>query len=169
VALLELDGDHVRSVAVLPGPDPDRHEKNWMPFVRDGELCFLYSCQPTEVFRWGGGGLLEPVSRRTAPARAATFRGGSQGLAVDDGVLFVVHEADEQAGVRRYRHRFVLLDNDLAVSAISRPFRFFSTEIEFCAGLARRGGDLLMTFGVGDHTAMLAVINETSALALLDG
>jgi glycosyltransferase involved in cell wall biosynthesis/predicted GH43/DUF377 family glycosyl hydrolase len=169
IALLSLDGSEIDTTTVLSGPHPGRHEKNWMPFVSDSSLCFLYSCDPTEVLRCETStGGLEYLSRRSGPSAAAAFRGGSQGLAVDDGWLFVVHEATDYHGARSYLHRFVLLSSDWALSACSRPFQFVSPEIEFCAGLARRGGELLLTFGVGDHSAMLAVVDEGSVLATLD-
>jgi predicted GH43/DUF377 family glycosyl hydrolase len=169
VALLELDGRQVRTVRILRGPAPGRHEKNWMPFASGSELRFVYSCGPTEVLRCDTeDGTVQTLSRHTAPARAERLRGGSQGLAIADGTLFVVHETADHNGRRGYQHRFVLLDRDHRLSAMSRPFHFISPEIEFCAGLARRDGELLLTFGVGDHTAMLAVADEMSVLSMLD-
>ena len=169
IALLELDGNDVAGARILAGPSPERHEKNWMPFILGSELHFVYSCSPTEVLRCDpDSGRLERVTRRSAPARAVALRGGSQGVAVDGGFLFVVHESIDEGGLRSYRHRLVLLDRDLGVSAMSRRFQFVSGEVEFCAGLARRDGMLVMSFGVGDHTAMLAVVDEPSALSMLD-
>jgi glycosyltransferase involved in cell wall biosynthesis/predicted GH43/DUF377 family glycosyl hydrolase len=169
VALLELAGSQIRAVRILRGPTPGRHEKNWMPFVIGSELRFVYSCGPTEVLRCDTDtGRVETVSRQPASAPAARFRGGSQGLATQNGLLFVVHETGDRDGPRSYQHRFVLLDDEYRLTAMSRPFHFVSPEIEFCAGLARRGGELLMTFGVGDHTAMLAVVDEASVLSALD-
>ena len=168
IALLRLDGSHIEQTTVLAGPVPGRHEKNWMPFLNGSTLYFLYSCDPTVVVACDPpDGRLEIVSQSSGPPRAAGLRGGSQGVPVDDGVLFVVHEVAERSGMRAYPHRFVLLDHDWRLAGISPAFTLRGHEIEFCAGLARRGDDLLLTFGVGDRSAGLAVVSAEAALGLL--
>jgi glycosyltransferase involved in cell wall biosynthesis/predicted GH43/DUF377 family glycosyl hydrolase len=169
IALLGLDQATIESVRLLRGPSADRHEKNWMPFIGpEGGLRFLYGCDPTIVLEVDPAtGACEVLSERPGPAGAAWFRGGSQGIAVDGGWLFVIHEALELAGQRSYSHRFVLLDEAHALSAVSPEFQFAGHGIEFCAGMARRGEELLLTFGVGDHTAMLGVVDLDEILATL--
>jgi tetratricopeptide (TPR) repeat protein/GR25 family glycosyltransferase involved in LPS biosynthesis len=169
VALLTLDDAVVTDVHVLEGPTPGRHEKNWMPFVADGALHVLYSCEPTVVFRCDPkSGTLERVARHQGPREAAAFRGGSQGIPTESGFLFVVHEAAHANGRREYLHRFVLLDRAHRLAAVSPHFRFAGPGTEFCAGLARRDADLLLTFGVGDRAAGLAVVAADEALASLE-
>lgn len=169
IALLALDGAQISSVRRLAGPDPHRHEKNWMPLVVGPALHFVYSCGPTRVLR------CEPLSGRTHVARetegpeiATGFRGGSQGVAVHGGHLFAVHEvnADEQA--LRYLHRLVLLDQRFELAAISPAFTFTTDRVEFCAGMARRGDELVLSFGVSDAAAGLAVLDVDEAVALLE-
>jgi predicted GH43/DUF377 family glycosyl hydrolase len=168
-ALLRLDRGAISAATVLVGPTPGRHEKNWMPFVRDSALYFLYSCDPTIVLQCEPGtGRIETVSRRPGPLGGTSLRGGSQGIAVGDGFLFVVHEAAESGGGRSYQHRFILFDDNYRLVAMTPRFHFLSPELEFCAGLARRDGELLVTFGVGDRGAMLAVLDEGRALAMLE-
>jgi glycosyltransferase involved in cell wall biosynthesis len=169
IALLGLDQATIESVRLLRGPSTDRHEKNWMPFAgSDGGLRFLYGCDPTIVLEADPAtGACEIVSERPGPEGADRFRGGSQGITVDGGRLFVIHEAGEVAGVRSYGHRFVLLDDAHALTAASPEFQFAAQGVEFCAGMARRGDELLLTFGVGDHTAMLGVVDVGEVLAML--
>ena len=38
---------------------------------------------------------------------------------------------------------------------MSRPFRFLRLGVEFCAGAALDGDDLLLSFGVDDHRAFV--------------
>ena len=169
VALLELDGPRIAAVCVLSGPDPSRHEKNWMPFVRDGRLHLVYSCGPTVVYECdAASGALQEVARNDAPAAARELRGGSQGIRVPDGWLFAVHEAFDGPAGRSYVQRLVLLDDDLRLSHLSPCFRFDGEPIELCHGLALAEDRLVFAYGVGDRSARLAVCSLAEALAMLE-
>jgi hypothetical protein len=168
MVLLAFAGNVIERVIPLPSPDPTRHEKNWMPVAAGGELHLIYSCDPTTVLRCDvTTGHLETIARHPAPSLAARFRGGSQGVAVDGGTLAVVHEVTTVDGRRRYTHRFVFFGPDYRIVGLSPRFCFASAEVEFCSGLARRNGELLMTFGIADRAGYLAVVDEPSVLALL--
>lgn len=169
IALLRFDGADVAEVRPLVGPRPGRHEKNWMPFVVGDELLLLYSCGPTIVLRCDAtSGELAMRGESDAPEIAEDFRGGSQGVAVDGGHLFAVHEVDRRGATLRYLHRFLLLDESLALAGVSRPFTFTSDRVEFCAGMARRGDELVLSFGVSDAAAGLALVSLDETLALLE-
>jgi glycosyltransferase involved in cell wall biosynthesis len=170
IALLSLDGAEITGVAGLPGPHPGRHEKNWMPFVVDGVLHVVYSCGPTTVFRCDvRTGELAMVSERPAPELARDFRGGSQGLPLESGGhLFVVHEVDRSARSAQYLHRFVHVDETYVPAAISPAFTFADQHVEFCAGIARAGDEVVLSFGVSDVAAGLAVLSLEEALGLLE-
>jgi predicted GH43/DUF377 family glycosyl hydrolase len=169
IALLRFDGPDIVDVRPLLGPHPERHEKNWMPFVRDGELLLLYRCGPTIVLRCDPAtGELERIAESDAPDIADELRGGSQGLAVPDGHLFVVHAVDRAGAALRYLHRFVLLDERLELAALSQPFTFTSDRVEFCAGMARRGDEVVLSFGISDAAGGLAVLRLDEALGLLE-
>ncbi|MGD1050556.1 MAG: glycosyltransferase [Solirubrobacteraceae bacterium] len=169
IALLRFEGSDIVEVTPLLGPHPERHEKNWMPFVRDGELLILYRCGPTIVLRCDpASGILERVGESDAPDFADEFRGGSQGVPIPGGHLFVVHEVDRSGPLLRYLHRFVMLDHRLVLCAASGPFTFTSDRVEFCAGMARRDDDLVLSFGVSDAAAGLAIVPLDRALGLLD-
>ena len=88
--------------------------------------------------------------------------------AVDGGHLFVVHEVDRRGATLRYLHRFLMLDESLAMTAVSQPFTFTSDRVEFCAGMARRDDELVLSFGVSDAAAGLGLVSIADALALLE-
>ncbi len=156
-------------LTVLASPHPERHEKNWMPFVHDGALHFLYSCAPTVVVRAATTlDTVEVVAEHSGPATAVGFRGGSQGIAVDGGWLFVVHEVGVHDDRRVYVHRLVRLGHDLRIDAVSPTFCFLGQGVEFCAGLARRGDELFLSFGAGDGSAHVTRAPEAALLALLE-
>ena len=169
IVLLTLDGPRIERVSRLPGPQPGRPEKNWMPFVAGDELRFVYSCGPTVILGCDPAtGRLEPVAERPAPELAAPLRGGSQGVDVGEGLLFVVHEAFDSDTGRTYTHRFVLLGEDLAIAGLSPPFDIAGDRIEICAGMAARGNDLVLSFGVGDRAAGLGLVPRDQVLGLID-
>jgi len=171
IALAELIDGEIANLRVLPSPRAGRHEKNWMPFVRDGALHFLYSSNPTVVLRvdidTGAG---EVVQDQQGPAVASGFRGGSQGLPYGDGWLFVVHEVGTVRGGdgRAYAHRVLHLSSGLGIVAATPAFGFAGRETEFCAGLARHGDDLLFSVGVDDAQAHLFRVPEAAVIGLLE-
>jgi tetratricopeptide (TPR) repeat protein len=171
MVLLELQGSEATSARLLSGPDPDRDEKNWMPFVRDEKLHFVYSCSPMVVYRCDHRtGRLTQVTQSQSPTFASAFRGSSQGLPLDDGgYLFVIHERYQQPdGDRSYLHRFIRIGDDLRLNAVSRPFKFTDEVREFCAGAAIRGNELVLSFGQKNQAAYLAVLPFAGALGLLE-
>jgi predicted GH43/DUF377 family glycosyl hydrolase/glycosyltransferase involved in cell wall biosynthesis len=169
MVLLHLEGSQIVAVQPLEGPFPGRHEKNWMPFVVDGSLHVLYTCGPTIVMRCDtSAGGVQIVKKSGTSELATKFRGGSQGVRVNDGYLFVVHEVDHSERLIRYLHRFVLLGDDLVLTAISTPFTFTADRIEFCAGMALTEGELILSFGVSDAATGLATVPLDEALALLE-
>ena len=151
---------------IVTPPGPRRHEKNWMPFVEGSELRFLYLCDPTRVVDEAGG-----TVRETVPSiDARGFRGGSQLIAFDGGWLALVHETEVHDAQRWYRHRFVWFDHAAELRAISRPFFFRATDIEFAAGLAWRTGgrDLVVSYGVRDAEAWIATVEADDVATILD-
>jgi len=168
IALLSFDGAEITAVTRLRGPKRGRHEKNWMPLLVDGSPHLLYSCAPTRLLRCDlGSGEIETVAESDGPEIAREFRGGSQGVPLEGGWLFAIHEVDRGERALRYLHRFVMLDAAFELTAVSEPFTFTSDRVEFCAGMARRGEELVLSFGVSDAAAGLAVLPVSEALALL--
>jgi predicted GH43/DUF377 family glycosyl hydrolase len=166
IALLELDGARVSAVHIA-GSTPGRNEKNWMPFTDGGTLHFVYGLDPPAVLRWDAGSASTTVVAGDPVRERGRYRGGSQGVEVDGGWLFVVHEALGWGAHRRYVHRFVLLDAEHRLVGVSPPFTFAHEPIEFCAGIAPRGGDLVLSFGIEDQEAHLAVVSRDEVIELL--
>jgi hypothetical protein len=169
IALLTLDGGTITDLRPLDGPHPGRHEKNWMPFVVDGILHFIYRCNPTVVLRCDHAtGRTTLVRHGEAPGVPVDARGGSQGVALDDGsFLFAIHEVDRATEHPCYVHRFLRLGAGFEFDAVSEPFTFTSDRVEFCGGIARRDTELILSFGVSDAAAGLAVLELEEVLGLL--
>ena len=169
VRLDDTDTDEVSiaSAHLLPGPRRDLDEKNWVPWTVGDELRIVYGWLPRRVFRWDAGAesLTAIAENSDAPDRAR-WRGSSQGVDVDGGTMFVVHEVTDGPVGRRYLHRFVRVDVDGSTSA-SAAFTFTGTPIEFAAGLARRGDKLVISFGLEDRLAALAIVSIAEVQGLL--
>jgi hypothetical protein len=69
--------------------------------------------------------------------------------------------------VARYLHRFLRLSPDLVVDGVTAAFTFTSDRVEFCGGMARHGDDLVLSFGVSDAAAGLALVAYDEVLAAL--
>jgi predicted GH43/DUF377 family glycosyl hydrolase/glycosyltransferase involved in cell wall biosynthesis len=168
IALLSFDGPEIVRVRGLTGAEPERHEKNWMPLVIDGHLHFLYSSSPTVLLRCDVATARTTVVAESDAPVARGFRGGSQGVEVPDGYLFVIHETERDGQALRYLHRFILLDRALRLSALTPRFTFTGDRVEFCAGMAARGRELVLSFGVSDAAAGLATLRMDEVLGLLE-
>jgi glycosyltransferase involved in cell wall biosynthesis len=144
---------------VLHPEGPQRHEKNWMPQVKGGELQFIYLCDPTRVLDEEA----RTISETTPPITAEQFRGGSQAIEFAGGWLALIHEVLWTAAEERrdYHHRFVWLDNANVLRGVSRPFYFKSKGIEFAAGLAWHpdGKRLLISYGVADSESWTGTVD----------
>lgn len=151
-----------------PKGELSRHEKNWMPQVgSDMTLRFIYHCDPTRTVDEFG----TQIAATPAPIAAELFRGGSQSIAFDGGWLALVHEVNFLGNGRCYQHRLVWFDEANVLRRVSRRFFFHQKGLEFAAGLAWHPDErhLLVSYGVGDREAWIAILDATEArLALED-
>jgi glycosyltransferase involved in cell wall biosynthesis len=139
------------------------HEKNWMPWVRGDELCFVYRL----------GTLLnsdgEVIAQHKSEWNVDHISGGSQVVKIDNHTfLAIVHEARSipGSGLRFYSHRFARLAADGRLTALSRPFVFAGRQIEFAAGLAYFPEKMLLmvSYGVRDCEAWTGVMDVNDVL-----
>lgn len=175
IVLCTLDDDYaIVEAKVLRGQWSPFPQKNWMPVVDSPtRLHFVYSAFPEVILtcRYDEDDdlLIDlPKIPNFAPQR---LRGGSQGVRVEDGWLFLVHDvawaSTSRMPPRTYLHRFVLMDEDLQVVRMSDPFFFIKKGIEFGAGMALRDEQLVVSFGVDDAQAFLGVFHLPEVLASL--
>ncbi|MHB1952246.1 MAG: hypothetical protein ACYCOU_00740 [Sulfobacillus sp.] len=132
-----------------------KKEKNWLPFSYGEEIRVIYLSRPLTVHRLFPDGSFEVVVKHEAPAICEGFRGSAGPVETPDGgFLYLVHEAD-LSGDWKYSHRWVKLDQEFRVRAMSPPFFWISPGIEFACGLCLAHDDdsLWVTFGVRDAEA----------------
>jgi len=149
----------------------DGHEKNWMPAPEDDDsgLRFVYRCEPTVILRFDDATKnVMPEVSHAGPVIARHFSGGSQAIPVDGGRLALVHEAIDFAdGGRVYTHRWIWFDSAWRLARLSSPFVFHDRGIEYAVGVARRGDDLVVSYGIWDREAWLATLPLEEVLPLL--
>lgn len=152
---LSLKGDIVEAEVQ---PSNQRCEKNWMPLDVDGEFTWIYSLDPTAILSSTG-----PLRR--CPLALDHLRGGAA-IPIRSGYLCVVHETIDEPDGRIYLHRFVKLDKKFHVVAVSPAWVFAGHGIEFCAGLAWKGKQLVLSYGVKDREAWIMKVDVEEVAAM---
>lgn len=134
-----------------------KREKNWMPFVRDGEILALTSTKPLNVVSLKDGSLI-----KEGRGLDTFWSGSSQFIPYKGGWLGVVHRHDgvmERKNsiwpLRTYVHAFLWMDQDFENLDLSPSFRFRSKGVEFCSGLDWDGDELILSYGIHDEEAHL--------------
>ena len=142
-----------------------QHEKNWMPWVKDGAIRFAYHVNEI-VDDYG-----KLVSKMPLSFAVDQFRGGSQVIPFHGGWLALVHEAGQHDNKRYYQHRFVWFCYNGLIQYISLPFVFHSKQIEFAAGLAWHPDEkrLVISYGVADKEAWVATVDDHDIMEMLHG
>lgn len=161
----EEDGSIVQADP-LRGPWSMRDQKNWMPFVQKDSLTFVYAVIPPITLTMSEAGA-PLVGSTTGSWEAGRLRGGSQGVRVEGGWICLVHDVAFSAKLRIYLHRFVRLNEDFKIEAMTDPFYFDKLGIEFCAGLARIGNTLVASYAVNDGIARYGIFEWEAVLKAL--
>lgn len=165
IALLQLsERGLINREYLLRGAWSDKHQKNWMPFIYQDSLHFVYSLSPTIILRFDEDSGSAHIIHESQPDQALEhLRGGTQLLHLNkEGWLGVCHESpDTGAGEKHYLHRFFLLDLNWRLRGLTDAFKLSQQNIEFCSGLAREGAsdNLVLSYGVNDSQALVSTIS----------
>jgi hypothetical protein len=149
-----------------PGKDDTYCEKNWYPIL-DRPYHFVKWTSPTEIVKADPTKpKSEAVIQKYNRIPLSDQRGGSHLVPYGDVYLSVTHEVglfknylNQKDGF--YRHRLIVWDKDLNIIGVSpEEFSFLDARIEFAAGLAVLGKDLLISFGFQDNCAFVLRVPE---------
>jgi hypothetical protein len=155
----------------LIGPRAGDFGQGWAPVMTEDGARFISWWQPTEVFRISTPGSrldFERVALRMAPQIAERFRGGSPGVSVPGGYLFLVNEVatlseDTDAALAR----FVRIDEGFQITDISPQFFVAARGKDLATGLARQGDRLVAGFTSGAGAMLLATMGLEHVLRAL--
>jgi hypothetical protein len=140
------DGASSTALAAVP-PASDGSRGDVMPVVVSGRLFVVTGLDPFELVAWDRArGRFEMVTRMVGAPGLAGWIGGSSGLQIADGFLFVIRRVRLGERSRLVTHRFLAVDDRLCPVAASREFVFQRYGGEVCRGLARWGDDLLCSY-----------------------
>lgn len=152
----------------VPSPFGRQKEKNWIPIYKNNLLHLIHTCSPTIVVTVDiKANTMTTWQSGSGIAELNGWSGSSQGCAVGDWTLCVVHKRTLANTGLSYPHRFVMFDAELRVCAISDKFVFHHDGVEFCAGLAKREDQLVLSYGVNDGEAMIGSMSLYDALNTL--
>jgi hypothetical protein len=155
----------------LSSPTSRRPEKNWIPISHDGDIYFLYLCDPTTLL----GARSETIFEETPRIAADHFRGSSQGVPFEGGWLAVVHTCTLDKSWPKNLIRFVWFGESMRLAKISDAFRFvdrFEQEwlrgYQYAMGLCfAHNGDLLISYSLGDGTSWIGSVKPADVSAQL--
>ena len=160
ILLCELKGGTLRPLLLLPGGQD--YEKNWMPWVRNGELRLIYAQDPYSIVKVERNAITEQIFPQARPELAGQS-GGSCVIPFGDKFISVIHRkypgvlnnpAEGEALVA-YTHSLVIYSADFDVLAVSPEFTFEGERVEFCCGIAIVGESVIFSYGVWDEEAVL--------------
>lgn len=184
--ICRVEAGRLTDPRVLPSPKHLEREKNWMPWVMGEALYLVYSTQPVEVYRVSSTGL-EPVSVGSvtkgpaiSPVGGAMMSGSSQVIPWGRGrYLAVTHHRKKAAILKKlymkhlsrdpayqrkkvvFHHYLMMFDESFTLLGRSRPFQFETEGVEFCAGIAMRGNQVVLSYGVMDNQARMLTMDAT--------
>jgi hypothetical protein len=153
----------------LLGPRAGNFRQGWSPFVTADGPHFVAWWEPTEVFRLDEQtGNFDRLRLRMAPHIAERFQGGSQGVPVPGGYLFLVNETVRfDDGSKATYARFARIDEEFQITDISPQFFVVERGKDVATGLARQGDRLIAGFTSGETSAVLSTIELDVAIRSL--
>ena len=135
-------------------------EKNWIPFIQNGEVYFLYTYNPLHICK---------LNRETGEVTTEKiiklndnyeFRGSSCLIPYKNGWLTTIHQVYYDK-VRKYFHRFIWFSNDFTTMKISKVFYFRSPSIEYNLGICHSIDGLLVSYSEKDNNSKIIVVDYT--------
>ncbi len=165
MVLAKLNGNKLDIITAFNSGKPT--EKNWMPWLIEDELYFIYSSDPLIVLHYDRQrNSLKDVSGKPEKL-LSKCRGGSNMIPYGNGYIGIVHTKDTTNNKMIYRHRALIASRDFSVSKVSPEFSFEGEDVEFCAGLAIKNGNIYFSYGVFDEAAVILRMPLDKAMEFL--
>jgi hypothetical protein len=148
----------VTSLIPLKGPHEMRHEKNWLPLIKNDMLFVIYTLDPFVLYQVNKeNGDLTLIKNEKLTTFNLNLRGSAPPVPYKNGYLMTAHHSCQS--VMNYFHRFVWIDDNFSTIKWSHPFYFDIQGIEFNCGLTLSQEGVILTHSVWDNFARLKVID----------
>ncbi len=133
-------------------------EKNWMPFIMNNEVHFIYTVQPFRLYKLNGEHPELIKDTNLLKLNIDTFRGSSGLILYNNGWLATIHQVYHN-NPRKYFHRFIWFDNSFTNLKFSEIFYFESPAIEFNLSICHSKLGLLVTYSHNDNSSKIGIFN----------
>ena len=168
ISLGELDGPRVSNLLVTPRPKT-KNEKNWLPFIYQGQESALYWYSPLTIIRLSDGAT---ILERTFNCDLSRFRGGAGPIPFEGGWLCLVHDKVQSDPSFIFFNRFLWFNADFSQLQVSKTFYCHKLGIEFVSGMcpARDGTSdtIILGVGVDDREAIFLEVDSSVVSGLIN-
>jgi hypothetical protein len=157
----------VTKLIPLKGPNPNRHEKNWLAFNYNNKIAVIYFIHPFTLFEINTdtGELIKLKEIRLSDLHLEDFRGSAPPIVYKNGWLCTAHQVFQM----RYVHRFVWFDEKFEKMRYSVPFYFDTVGVEFNVGMCLSpDGDIVLTHSIRDNHSRISLVGSNVVDELLD-
>lgn len=145
---MSIEGNILNYQALFRSPTNATTEKNWMPFVQEEDLSFMYTPNGQMLSFKDNLLTMSHADRNTILPK---WSGSSCIMGKDDCYYAIIHKRQGT----EYTHMMVEYDDTGRAIWMSKEFNFEHRGIEFCAGMAFKGEDVVISYGVMDKKAVL--------------
>jgi hypothetical protein len=148
MSMMRIAGSDLQDQMFFDSPTKAKREKNWMPFVQEDTLNFLYTPNG-QMLTYSDGSLT--VSHVDRPVILPNWSGSSCVVERDGRYWAILHKREGS----NYTHMLVEYALDGSLLWQGKEFNFEHIGIEFCAGIAFKKDDVVISYGVMDKKAIL--------------
>jgi hypothetical protein len=152
---------YVNSKIIQP-PTNTSCEKNWVPIIKDGNECFIYTWSPFQIGKINHEtNTLEIVeSHNISSPDFNRIRGSTIFIDYDEKYKIGVVHFCEETCPRQYYHLLVVLDkNTLRPISYSDPFCFQHYGVEFCIGFTMTDDNYVFWVSKKDNDTVMVSID----------
>lgn len=149
---------NVNKLIPLIGPNLYRHEKNWLPFIKNDKFYVIYTIDPFILYYLdkNTGDLTLIKNEKLNENNYKNCKGSSPPIPYKNGWLATVHQTTSNLC---YMQRFVWFDYQFTKMIVSLPFYFERQGIEFNLGMCHSENGLILTHSVLDNFSRLIIVN----------
>ena len=168
----------LKQMPLPAGVNPGDTQKNWLGFMYEGELHYIYNFSPFRVCDAEGRVKVDAVTKgfnlreyRGSASPVAWLSPSACGAegAEDERYICVMHKVYIGDDGRRYYHRFMTLDSKLRPSRVSCFVRFTKERVEYWSGMCPsvQGDSYWITYGTRDSEAYISELTNDVIESLL--
>lgn len=152
-------GDVTSLIPLMVG-DVLQCEKNWMPFIKDDDVHFIYTLHPLRLYKLDRetGKVSIVKDERLSDFNIDMFRGSASVIPYKEGWLTTIHEV-YHSDPRKYFHRFVYFTKEFTKMKYSDVYYFESPSIEYNLSICHSEDGLIMTYSQNDNSSKIGIVD----------